>query len=142
MAKKVNLQYLLSYLGIFPIVMIIIDGLFFKKIPNELSNEFLINYLIVIFVFIGAINWNLNHKLSLPIIYLGFLPSLLSVFLIIFNMLFSNKVIILLLIINFLLVQLIGEYIIINKNYKKPFLFLRLPLTILISLLVVIILIL
>ena len=142
MANKVNLQYLLSYLGIFPIVMIIIDGLFFKKIPNELSNEFLINYLIVIFVFIGAINWNLNHKLSLPIIYLGFLQSLLSVFLIIFNMLFSNKVIILLLIINFLLVQLIGEYIIINKNYKKPFLFLRLPLTILISLLVVIILIL
>ena len=137
MIKKVNLQYLLSYLGILPIVIIAIDDLFFKNIPISISNDFLIYYLIVIFVFIGAMNWNLSKEVPSLVIFNGFLPSITSVFLIILNLLTLNKELILIIIILFLLFQLSFDYIIVYKSSKKIFFLLRLPLTFLICILVI-----
>ena len=142
MIKKVNLQYLLSYLGIFPIVIIVFDDLFIKKIPILISSEFLIHYILIIFVFIGAINWNLKKELSILIICYGFSPSLLASFLITLNLLTLNKNIILIVIILFLVLQLVLDFIIIYKENKKPFFLLRLPLTILICISIVLILVL
>lgn len=142
MIKKVNLQYLLSYLGIFPIVIIVFDDLFFKKIPISISSEFLIYYILIIFVFIGAMNWNLKKELSTLIIFYGFFPSLIAFFLITLNLLILNKNIILITIIFFLVLQLVLDFIIIYKENKKPFFLLRFPLTILICSSIVIILVL
>ena len=138
---KVNLQYLLSYLGILPIVIIAIDDLFFKNIPISTSYDFLIYYLIVIFVFIGAMNWNLNKELPSLIIFNGFLPSIASVFLITLNLLTLYKELILIIIIIFLLLQLSADYTTIYKLNKKTFFLLRLPLTFLICILIIFILI-
>ena len=142
MIKKVNLQYLLSYLGIFPIVIIVFDDLFFKKIPISISSEFLIYYILIIFVFIGAMNWNLKKELSTLIICYGFSPSLIAFFLITLNLSILNKNIILITIIFFLVLQLVLDFIIIYKENKKPFFLLRFPLTILICSSIVIILVL
>ena len=132
--KKINFQYLLSYSGIIPFIFIIIDKYFFFQINEDISINFIIYYLLIIIVFIGSINWNFEKKVENHIIIYGFLPSILSLFIIIMNLYDYDNLNLILLIITFLLLQLVFDYVLIfsksvNKNY---FYLLRLPLTFLI----------
>ena len=83
MFKKINFQFLLSYFGLFPFLIILLDRFFFKFFDHNIVNDFVIFYSIIIFVFIGAVNWNLKKNISILIIFIGFMPSLASIVIII-----------------------------------------------------------
>ena len=127
MIKKINFQFLLSYLGLFPFLIILFDKFFFKFLDYNIVNDFSIFYSIIIFVFIGAVNWNLKKNISILIIFIGFMPSLASV-LIIIMFLYSYEVINYLIIL--FIIQLIADnFIYRKKNDRIIFYQLRIPLT-------------
>ncbi len=134
MFKKLNLQILLSYLGLVPYVFITLDKYFFFKIKEEISINFLIYYTIIIFVFIGSTNWNLLDRQENYIVIYGFIPSLISVFIIILNLYNITQSLIILLLIVFLKIQLIFDYFLLIKlkSKKNNYFILRIPLTLLI----------
>ena len=138
MYKNINLQFLISYIGFLPYLIVIIDKFFLKQIDVKILESFSIYYSIIILVFIGAINWDLKEKVSIKMVLYGFLPSFFSVFIIIIY-LYNFNVFILL--ISYLLLQLFLDYFIIYKksNHKNAYYFLRLPLTTLIVLSLIII---
>ena len=137
MIKKINFQFLLSYLGIFPFLIILSDKFFFKYLEYNIVNDFSIFYSIIIFVFIGAINWNLKKNISILTIIIGFMPSLASV-LIILMFLYSYKVINYLIIL--LIIQLIlDNFIYIEQNSRYVFFQLRIPLTFIVILYLILI---
>ena len=78
MFKKINFQFVLSYLGLFPFLIIFLDKFFFKFLEFNIVKDFLIFYSIIIFVFIGAVNWNLKKNIPLIIVFFGFSVTLLS----------------------------------------------------------------
>ena len=127
MLKKINFQFLLSYLGLFPFLVILFDKFFFKLLDYNIVNDFSIFYSIIIFVFIGAINWNLKKNISILIVLLGFIPSLVSV-LIILMFLYSYEVINYLIIL-FIIQLIFDSFIFIEKNSRIIFYQLRIPLT-------------
>ena len=131
MYKKINLQFLISYLGFLPYLIVIIDKFFFQQIDTKILESFSVYYSIIILVFIGSINWNLEAKVSKKRVIYGFLPSFVSVFIIIIYLYDFNVFILL---ISYLLIQLFLDYFIIYKNgsNQKVYYFVRLPLTILI----------
>ena len=137
MFKKINLQFFISYLGLCPFITILLDKYFFKYFDYNIVVDFSILYSIVIFVFIGAVNWNLKKNILFLHIFIGFVPSLVSVFLIV---MFLNSLQVINYVIFFFIIQLIVD----NFNYKEKderivFLLLRIPLTlvILVSLIVI-----
>ena len=135
MLQKLNLQFIFSYLGLIPYLIIIINKYFLFQINSELTTHFSIYYTIIIIVFIGSINWNLDKKLDKIIVIYGLLPSLYSIFIIILNLInYDFKIIIVLLII-FLILQLLFDYKIIysKKRNKIAYYFVRLPLPFFIS---------
>ena len=142
MLHRLNIQYFISYLGIIPFLFIIIDKFFLFQIDNNIYQDFIIYYSLVIIVFIGATNWNLQEKIDNFIIIYGFSPSLFSLVIIILNLYKFNFFILFILLNLFFLYQLILDYFFIySKRYeKKAFYFLRLPLTfkIVISLLIIV----
>ena len=83
MLKKINFQFVLSYLGLFPFLVILLDYFFFKIINSNIVRDFFIFYSLIIFVFIGAVNWNLKKNISLIIVFIGFMPSIASVLIIV-----------------------------------------------------------
>ena len=128
MFKKFNLQFVLSYLGLFPFLIILSDKFLFKFLDSNIVNDFSIFYSIIIFVFIGAINWNLKKNVSILTILIGFMPSLASV-LIIIMFFYSYEVI------NYLIILFIIQLILDNFTYREQndrliFYQLRIPLTI------------
>ena len=127
MFKKINFQFLLSYLGLFPFLVILFDKFFFKLLDYNIVNDFSIFYSIIIFVFIGAINWNLKKNISILTILIGFIPSLASV-LIILMFLYSYEVINYLIIL-FIIQLILDNFIYIEKNSRYVFYQLRMPLT-------------
>ena len=127
MFKKINLQFLLSYLGLFPFLVILFDKFFFKLLDYNIVNDFSIFYSIIIFVFIGAINWNLKKNISILTILIGFIPSLASV-LIILMFLYSYEVINYLIIL-FIIQLILDNFIYIEQNSRYVFYQLRIPLT-------------
>ena len=135
MFQKLNLQFIFSYLGLIPYLIININKYFLFQINLELTIHFSIYYTVIIIVFIGSMNWNLDKKLDKMIVIYGLLPSLYSIFIIILNLInFDFKKIILLLVI-FLIIQLFFDYKFIysKKQNKIAYYFLRIPLTFLIS---------
>ena len=142
MFKKINIQFLFSYFGLIPYAVIFLDKYFFLIIKEEILYNFIIYYSLIIIVFIGSINWNLKVNPPTHIVVYGFLPTLFSVIIIILNLYDINSFIIFILIILLLLTQLFFDYIILfyNELNKKAFYFLRLPLTILISVFLLLIL--
>ena len=127
MIKKINFQFLLSYLGLLPFLIILLDKFFFKSLEYNIVNDFSIFYSIIIFVFIGAVNWNLKKNISILNILLGFMPSFASVFIIIM-FLYSYEVINYLIIL--FVIQLIADnFIYREKNDRIIFYILRIPLT-------------
>jgi hypothetical protein len=127
MFKKINLQFVLSYFGLFPFVIILLDKFFFKFLDYNIVNDFSFFYSIIIFVFIGAVNWNLKKNISIVTVFIGFMPSFASV-LIIIMFLYSYEVINYLIIL--FIIQLIMDGFIYNeKNDRIVFYQLRTPLT-------------
>ena len=127
MLKKINLQFLLSYLGLFPFLIILLDRFFLKFFDYNIVKDFTIFYSIIIFVFIGAVHWNLEKNIPILIVFIGFLPSLVSVLIII---MFLNSYDV----INYLLILFIFQLIADNFIYKEKnnriiFFQLRIPLT-------------
>jgi len=127
MFKKINFQFVLSYLGLFSFFFIFFDYFFFKILDSNLVKDFFILYSLIIFVFIGAVNWNLKKNISLIVLFIGFMPSFVSVLMIIM-FLYSYEVINYLIIL--FIIQLILDNFIYKKNYRPIFYKLRLPLTI------------
>ena len=128
MLKKINFQFVLSFLGLFPFLVILLDYFFFEILDFNIVNDFLIFYSIIIFVFIGAVNWNLKKNISLIILLIGFMPSLASV-LIIVMFLYSYDVINYLIIL-FIVQLILDNFIYTEKNDRHIFYKLRIPLTI------------
>ena len=137
MFKKINLQFLLSYLGLFPFLIILLDKFFFKSLHYNIVNDFSIFYSIIIFVFIGAVNWNLKKNISLIILLIGFMPSLASV-LIIVMFLYSYDVINYLIIL-FIVQLILDNFIYREKNDRPIFYRLRTPLTFIVILCLILI---
>ena len=137
MFKKINFQFLLSYLGLFPFLVILFDKFFFKLLDNNIVNDFSIFYSIIIFVFIGAINWNLKKNISILIVLLGFIPSVVSV-LIILMFLYSYEVINYLIIL-FITQLIFDNFIYIEQNSRIIFYQLRIPLTFIVILYLILI---
>ena len=130
MFKKINLQFVLSYLGLLPFLIILLDNFFFKILNANIVKDFLIFYSIIIFVFIGAINWNLKKNISFIIVLIGFMPSLSSVLIII---MFLNSYETINYLIVLFIIQLISDgYIYRKKNNRFVFYKLRIPLTLII----------
>ena len=137
MFKKINFQFLLSYLGLFPFLVILFDKFFFKLLDYNIENDFSVFYSIIIFVFIGAINWNLKKNISILIILIGFMPSLVSV-LIILMFLYSYDVINYLIFL-FIIQLIFDNFIYIEKNSRIIFYQLRIPLTFIVILYLILI---
>ena len=137
MFKKINLQFVLSYLGLFPLLVILLDYFFFKILNSNIVKDFFIFYSLIIFVFIGAVNWNLKKNISLIILLIGFMPSLASV-LIIVMFLYSYDVINYLIIL--FIVQLTLDYFIYREKNDIPIFYrLRIPLTFIVILCLILI---
>ena len=137
MFKKINFQFVLSYLGLFPFLVILLDYFFFKIINSNIVKDFFIFYSLIIFVFIGAVNWNLKKNISLLIVLIGFMPSFASI-LIIVMFLYSYDVI------NYLIILFIAQLILDNfiyreKNDRLIFYRLRIPLTFIVILCLILI---
>jgi len=133
--KKTNLQFLISYLGLFPFVCVFFDIFLFNLFSISLLKNFTIFYTLLIFTYIGAMKWSFEKKLKPLIVLYGSFPSIISTFLIFFNLLGYNKNIILILIVHSLILQLILDfYFLHNKIEKFFFTYVRIPLVVLISL--------
>ena len=137
MFKKINFQFVLSYFGLFPFLIIFLDKFFFKFFEFNIVKDFLIFYSIIIFVFIGAVNWNLKTNIPLIIVFFGFMPSFASI-LIIIAFLNSYEVINYLIIL--FIIQLIGDGFIYKEKFNRfVFIKLRMPLTLIVLLSLIII---
>ena len=134
MPKKINFQFLISYLGLIPYVLTFLDKYYFLIVEEEYLLSFITYYSLIIIVFIGSINWNLKDNPPSHLVIYGFLASLFAVLIIILSLLNINLIIIFILIILLLLTQLFFDYIILfaNESNKQAFNYLRLPLTLLI----------
>ena len=128
MGKNLNLQYFISYLGFFPYLIIIIDKFFLHQIDINILDSFTVYYSIIILVFIGSINWNLNEQVSKKLILYGFFPSLFSVITVVLYLYNFN---IFFLLIFYFLLQLVLDYFIIykRKGNRSAYYKVRLPLT-------------
>ena len=127
MFKKLNAQFIISYLGLLPFLTIQLDIIFFSYFNTNIIRDFSFFYSLIIFVFIGAINWNLKKNISPIALFSGFFPSLFATILIIL-FLFSFDVI------PYLIALLIFQLLLDKFNYieeKDRFVLyqLRIPLT-------------
>ena len=132
MFNRINFQFLISYLGVVPFLIILFDKFFLFQLESNITKDFIIFYSLIIFVFIGALHWDFKNKLSPKLILLGFIPSLLTVFII---LLFLYSYEVLFLIIIFYLIQLIADkFIYKEKTERIAYYKIRVPLTLLIVL--------
>ena len=143
MLQKINFQYIFSYLGLIPFIIILINKYYFFILDDEFSVNFTIYYAIVISVFIGSTNWNLNENINTKIVIYGFAPSIFAVGIIILNLINFNSQYLIIFLILILFLQLIFDYYLIYSKMlvKTSFYYLRLPLTIFIEIILFLILI-
>ena len=136
MSKKFDLQYIFSYLGILPYLILLIDKTFFAQIQINIINDFYIYYSLFIFVFIGAINWSFKENVSSFQITYGFIPSIFAVIVLILHIYKLNFLGVTFFLVFILIFQLIIDYYLIYDLYRSKSYFykLRLPLTIIICL--------
>ena len=135
MFQKINFQYIFSYLGLIPFIIILINKYYFFIVDDEFSVNFTIYYTVVISVFIGSANWNLNENINTKIVIYGFAPSIFAVGIIILNLINFNSQYLIIFLILILFLQLIFDYYLIYSKLlvKTSFYYLRLPLTIFIE---------
>ena len=141
MFKKIDFQYVISFLGLIPYLLIIIDKYFFFQIRKEIIIDFSIYYTLIIFVFIGSTNWNLKSKVKNHITIYGFLPSFFAVIIIVLNLFSFNYFYLIISLLILLILQLIfDKFFVFNEYlYEKNYYYLRFPLTTFISLFLILI---
>jgi len=128
MIKNINLQFLISYLGLVPFLIAIADKFFFHYLSTSIVDDFIIIYSLIIFVFIGAINWDLKKIMPVKLVIIGFLPSLIAVILLCMHLMLYEVGLIL---ITFMILQfLVDNYFYKDTSERKVYFKLRLPLTI------------
>ena len=136
MIKSINLQFLISYLGLVPFLIAIVDKFFFHYFNSNIVDDFIIIYSLIIFVFIGAINWDIKKSIPVKLVILGFLPSLISVILLFIHLMLYDVRLIL---ITFIVLQFLIDNFFYKETFERMVYFkLRLPLTIFIVLSIVI----
>ncbi len=125
-----NIKYFISYLGLVPFIFLIIDGYFLGMLDISFITSLSIMMACIIFTFIGAYNWDFENDNPILEIY-GFIPSLLSMILLILDIFRFNQVVLIYLLIAFLLLQLIiDSYRTLKFTFPvKYFIKLRLPVT-------------
>ena len=132
MIKSINLQFLISYLGLVPFLIAIADKFFFHYFNSSIVDDFIIIYSLIIFVFIGAINWDLKKSIPVKLVILGFLPSLIAVILLFIHLMLYD---VRLIVITFIVLQFLIDNFFYKETFERVVYFkLRLPLTILIAL--------
>ena len=94
--------------------------------------DFVIFYSLIIFVFIGAINWDLKKTISTKLVILGFIPSLFTV--IIFILFCYSFEVFVFIIICFFMQLFFDNYLYIEKFEREIYYKIRIPLTLLIVL--------
>ena len=128
MIKNINLQFLISYLGLVPFLIAIADKFFFHYINTNIVDDFIIIYSLIIFVFIGALNWDLKKRIPVKSVMIGFLPSLIAVILLFMHLMLYEVGLI---IITFMILQfLIDNYFYKETSERDVYFKLRFPLTI------------
>ena len=128
MIKNINLQFLISYLGLVPFLIAIADKFFFHYLNNSIVDDFIIIYSLIIFVFIGAINWDLKKRMPVKLVIIGFLPSLIAVILLCMHLILYEVGSI---VITFMILQfLVDNYFYKETSEREVYFKLRLPLTI------------
>ena len=128
MIKNINLQFLISYLGLGPFLIAIADKFFFNYLNTSIVDDFIIIYSLIIFVFIGAINWDLKKRMPVKLVIIGFLPSLIAVILLCIHLMLYEVG--LTLIIFMILQFLVDNYFYKETSEREVYFKLRLPLTI------------
>ena len=125
-----NIKYLISYSGLVPFIYLIIDLYFLGYLNTEFVNDIAIYMSCIIYTFIGAYNWDFN-KNNIFLELHGFLPSLLSMIILLLNLFEFNQVSILSTIILLLLIQLIIDLYVTLKGYfpMEYYIKLRIPVT-------------
>jgi len=125
-----NIKYIVSYLGLVPFFFLIIDGYFLGMLDKNFITTISITMACIIFTFIGAYNWDFKKDDMLLEIY-GFIPSLLSMIILILNIFKFNPNNLILFPIVFLLMQLLIDfYRTLKLSFPmRYFLKLRLPVT-------------
>tara|TARA_B100001057_G_C22424085_1_gene784742 strand:+ start:85 stop:504 length:420 start_codon:yes stop_codon:yes gene_type:complete len=125
-----NIKYIVSYLGLIPFFFLVIDGYFLGMLDIRFIITFSIVMACIIFTFIGAYNWDFEKDNAYLELY-GFLPSLLSMIILLLNIFNYNQVSLIFLLITFLVIQLTVDFY-RSLKYTFPmqyFLKLRLPVT-------------
>ena len=125
-----NIKYLVSYLGLVPFFFLIIDAFFLGMLDQNFIITTSIMMACIIFTFIGAYNWDFKKDNIFLEIY-GFIPSLLSMIILILNLFKFNQMNLILLLVVFLLIQLsIDFYRALKLTFPMSyFIKLRLPVT-------------
>jgi len=128
MIKNINLQFLISYLGLVPFLIALANKFIFHYLDTSIVDDFIIIYSLIIFVFIGAINWDLKKRMPVKLVIIGFLPSLIAVFLLFMHLMLYEVGLI---VIIFIILQfLVDNYFYKETSEREVYFKLRLPLTI------------
>ena len=125
-----NVKYLVSYLGLLPFLCLIIDGYYLEILDVNFIRDLSLLMSCIIFTFIGAYNW--NFVVDRPWLeFYGFLPSLISMVILILNLLGISKIILLMTVAIFLFTQLFFDLLLSLKDIfpMRYFLRLRIPVT-------------
>ena len=128
MIKNINLQFLISYLGLVPFLIALANKFFFHYLDTSIVDDFIIIYSLIIFVFIGAINWDLKKRMPVKLVIIGFLPSLIAVILLCMHLMLHEVGLI---IITFMILQLLIDNYFYKETFEREvYVKLRFPLTI------------
>ena len=100
----------------------------------EIIYDIMLYNTLIIFTFIGAINWDFKKNNIIYTIY-GFIPSLIAFFIMVLNVLNYEKYFLFSAIIIFLLLQLFIDYLLYlnNKISSSVIYYLRIPVTLTLS---------
>jgi hypothetical protein len=128
------IQCLISYLGLLPYFYLLIDLYFIEMLSPEIIYNIMLYNTLIIFTFIGAINWDFKKNNIIYTIY-GFIPSLIAFFIMVLNVLNYEKYFLFSAIIIFLLLQLFIDYLLYlnNKISSSVIYYLRIPVTLILS---------
>ena len=128
------IQCLISYLGLLPYFYLLIDLYFIEMLSPEIIHDIMLYNTLIIFTFIGAINWDFKKNSIIYTIY-GFIPSLIAFFIMVLNVLNYEKYFLFSAIIIFLLLQLFIDYLLYlnNKISSSVIYYLRIPVTLTLS---------
>ena len=128
------IQCLISYLGLLPYFYLLIDLYFIEMLSPEIIYDIMLYNTLLVFTFIGAINWDFKKNHIIYTIY-GFIPSLIAFFIMVLNVLDYDQYFLFLVIIIFLLLQLFIDYLLYlnNKISSSVIYYLRIPVTLILS---------